>query len=496
MLLYLVLTPLVLYLAHTTYQFIKFFSFPHHLSSYPHVSTWNYIKCWIRSDPYETMWRTYLQPHFNAQKHIALLSAFGWTLQMATRSAAKYISVHHQQFNRITFHTLGLSDGLAAHFFGTSIALSDGESWYRQRKLLNDAFHGLRPMRAVETAGTHLVRELQSQLGKPILVIEQVRKTLFRSLLMAVFGLPELMENGQDEQFCTMMTTILEATTHPFYMVFGFLDRPWFPPRRPVFQMIEDYDGLVRAAVLKKRQQLVESGKDLDKKNLDFTSLMLLANEDPENEHMRLTDLELVTNCKGLFITGTDTTTTALSATLFLLAKHPEVQEKARQEVVQVMGRTGQAPTEQQQKELVYVNAILREAQRMYPASAQTIERYAVEDVTFPDGTFLPKGGNVAINIWALCYDPQVWSEPDTFRPERHLGDNREGREPYDFFGFGAGKRICPGMNFATLEMRVILSMLLQTYSWRLAPGCTQFTTKNPFYMLCPVGLELVFEAM
>jgi cytochrome P450 len=335
-----------------------------------------------------------------------------------------------------------------------------------------------------------MLKALVGPLGQPVNVVPILRRATFRTLLTTLFDLPELLEQDADVRLCAMFTQVLEASAAPFYLVFGFLDREWFPYRKRHFELARQVNAMLTHAIQSKYEALLANPHT---EQADVLTLMLQANQDPDNP--TLTDDELLSNCKTLLLAGHETTTTSMCAIMHLLAAHPDIQDKVREEVRSVVGNVLTVPSLQQQKQLVYLNAVVREAQRMYPPAAQTIARRATQDITFPDSTAIPADASVAVNIWAMCYDPSIWPDPHTFLPERHLGDDRQGKTPSEFMVFSAGKRICPGMNLATLEQRIFLALLTQSYSWTFTdPPPQTFSIKYPFYLLIPDDLHLIFN--
>ncbi|KAG2228009.1 hypothetical protein INT45_012033 [Circinella minor] len=185
------------------------------------------------------------------------------------------------------------------------------------------------------------------------------------------------------------------------------------------------------------------------------------------------TKLELRHNMALLFLAGHDTTSHSLAHCLYELAVNPDIQEKARQESINVLGSelVDVFPTLQDSKNFPYLDMIIKEVLRMHAPFNEVSVRVSHEDVEL-GGIVIPKNTIVNIDIEALHYNPDTWKNPEQFDPERFA----EGGEHYSHEGvtwvpFSGGSRQCIGINFSMMEQRIALSMLLRKYTWKLPEG-------------------------
>nr|XP_020671366.1 cytochrome P450 3A1-like [Pogona vitticeps] len=116
--------------------------------------------------------------------------------------------------------------------------------------------------------------------------------------------------------------------------------------------------------------------------------------------------------------------------------------------------------------QLEYLDMVMSESQRLYPLGGR-IERVSKKDVEI-NGVTIPKDMVVMISPYVLHRDPDVWPEPEEFRPERFSKENKDKIDPYTFLPFGAGPRNCIGMRFAQVTMKVAITVLLQRFSFRV----------------------------
>eukprot|EP00753_Platysulcus_tardus_P021160 PLAT8647.2.p1 GENE.PLAT8647.2~~PLAT8647.2.p1 ORF type:complete len:418 (-),score=184.46 PLAT8647.2:104-1357(-) len=171
----------------------------------------------------------------------------------------------------------------------------------------------------------------------------------------------------------------------------------------------------------------------------------------------------------NLMIAGRDTTAIAMSWCCYRLASHPEVQEKAREEVLALLGKDGDATYEDTQRNMPYLRACLLEALRLNPP-VPIDSKDAAEDDVLPDGTKVPAGSRVAYMIYCMNRNEDIWgADAEQFKPERWL--DRELPPAHVWPVFNAGPRVCLGQNMAYLEALVTLCKLLQTYRMQLEPG-------------------------
>jgi len=181
----------------------------------------------------------------------------------------------------------------------------------------------------------------------------------------------------------------------------------------------------------------------------------LLSARDPETGDA-LTEQEILDETKTLFAAGFETTATALTWTLYLLARHPEVARRWRRELDEVLG--GRLPEWQDLERLTYLHQILNESMRLYPP-VYTLGRECIEDDEL-DGYSIRSGTVLLLSVFGIHRDPKWWQDPEAFRPERFAGD----WPTQAYLPFASGKHMCIGNNFSLAEMAVTLSVIGQRY--------------------------------
>ncbi|KAF8557651.1 cytochrome P450 [Imleria badia] len=162
---------------------------------------------------------------------------------------------------------------------------------------------------------------------------------------------------------------------------------------------------------------------------------------------------------------GAASETTSASLDVFVLAMvlFPEVQMRAQKEIDAVVG-SNRFPEFSDRSSLPFVEAVLRETARWYPVAPLAIHATTTEDVY--EGSYIPKGATVFVNVWALAHDEETYPEPLKFNPERFIKEDGTPIEGDSSFGFGFGRRICPGRHLANASMWIAIVSMLATFDF------------------------------
>ncbi|KAH7567345.1 hypothetical protein JRO89_XS07G0055300 [Xanthoceras sorbifolium] len=202
-----------------------------------------------------------------------------------------------------------------------------------------------------------------------------------------------------------------------------------------------------------------------------------------------------------IIVGGTDTTSVNLSWALSLLLNNRHTLEKVQEELDNIVGKE-RLMTESDIEKLVYLQAVVKETMRLYPAGPLSGAREFGQDCTI-GGYHVPKGTRLVVNLWKLQTDPRVWSDPLEFKPERFLTTHKDvdvKGQHFELIPFGAGRRACPGIAFALQMTHLGLASLLQAYEVSTpsntavdmtgTPGLTN-TRANPLHVLLQPRLPL-----
>ncbi|KAI6694438.1 hypothetical protein NL676_022148 [Syzygium grande] len=167
----------------------------------------------------------------------------------------------------------------------------------------------------------------------------------------------------------------------------------------------------------------------------------------------------------NIIVAGSDTTSLNLTWVLSLLLNNKHALKRAQEEIDRKVGEDKWVQDSDIER-LPYLQAIVKETLRLYPPGPLSVPHEAIKDCTV-SGYLIPKGTRIFVNLWKLHRDPQVWSDPERFLPERfltnHSGVDALGQH-FEFIPFGSGRRSCPGAAFALRATHLTLARLLQGF--------------------------------
>lgn len=171
-----------------------------------------------------------------------------------------------------------------------------------------------------------------------------------------------------------------------------------------------------------------------------------------------------------MFVVGTDTTCTLLEWTMAELIRNPKVMCKLQNEVREI-GRGKSSISEDDLQKMQYLKAVIKETLRLNTPVPLLVRRESREDVKVM-GYDIAAGTQVLINAWAIGRDPSLWDKPQEFRPERFVNSPIDFRGlHFEFIPFGAGRRGCPGIQFALVVNELALANLVHKFDFALPGG-------------------------
>lgn len=338
--------------------------------------------------------------------------------------------------------------GMLARYFGEALFVLDGDEHRRQRRLMQPAFH---PSRFDGYAATmrQICAERVQQWGAMgrVNLFDETRRLTLEVAARILLGI----EVGtRYEEYKRLFLDLLAPTMS----VLGQMPFPLFSPHARALKARARAWPLLKQVVQEKRRH---PGTD---------ALSALATARDEDGTM-LTEDQVIAQGLGLLFAGHETTSGMVGFALHLLAQHPDALARVRAEL---RSAVGQAPvTTAHLPNLPYLFLVLKETERLYPATPLGI-RGVVEPFAF-GGYHVPAGYLAAYSAHASHRIPAVFAQPKQFDPERFAPPREEHkRTPYALVGFGAGPRVCVGINFAQVEAAVLLVTILQQWDLEIAP--------------------------
>ncbi|HEY9653253.1 MAG TPA: cytochrome P450 [Coleofasciculaceae cyanobacterium] len=334
---------------------------------------------------------------------------------------------------------------------GESLFVQDGEEHRRNRRLMMPAFHGQALASYVTTMESTTQRYLQTwEQKREFRWFEEFKQLTFEIASQLLVGTNPGSEAARLSQLFTRLTNGL------------FAINPLPLPITKYGQALAARDQLLKyiSEVVRQRQQHPTN---------DALSLLVQARDEEGNG---LSIKELTAQAMLLLFAGHETTTSMLTWLCLELGRHPEVLQQAREEQWSLLGEDRQVPPEQfyeQLGKMSYLDQILMEVERCHPAVGGGF-RGVVKSFEF-NGFHVPSGWMVNYSIPGTHQIASVYPEPKRFDPDRFSPERQEHKQkPFSLIGFGGGSRICLGIAFAKLEMKIVASMLLRSYKWEILP--------------------------
>lgn len=361
---------------------------------------------------------------------------------------------------------------------GEGLFTSNGELWQRQRKLMASLFHP----RSLDGYAPDMIACAERTVdrwrdGQELTLLAETTR-----LTMSVAGktLFDADTFTEADEIGHALTVALDWTGwmmgRPFAIAHVVIKRrleavatgapAWLRPRLeatlprlngPLVLVGARGRELARAiALLDQRvQTMIETRRAEPKGRTDLLARLL---EVRDEDGGRMSDRQVRDEVLTLFVAGHETTSTGLAWAIYLAARHPDVYAKLEREV----DALGGPPRLEDLPQLGYCLRVFREALRLHPP-VYLFGRDSVGDVSIA-GYRLPPQTNVLVSPWALHRRAALWPDPERFDPDRFLPEREASRHRYAYLPFGAGPRICIGMQFAYMEAQLALAVMLRRY--------------------------------
>ena len=353
----------------------------------------------------------------------------------------------------------------ARALLGNGLPLNEGESWLRQRRLMQPAFHRRRLARF---AGT-MVGEAEETLaawegsasdGRAVDVGREMTLLTQRIIVKTMFG-SSVGERGERiaRAFDAGMRGIELRSQLPLW-----ISRLPLPVNRRFERALATLDEEVHRIIGERQRERTEGGEGRD----DLLGMLLEARDEETGEgmdHQQVRD-----EVMNIYLAGHETTAVLLTWLWYLLSKNPESARKVSEEALDVA--EDHPPGLEDLPKLVYTRMVIDETLRLYP-SAWVLARKAVEDDEI-GGYPIPARTGLFVCPYVTHRRPDLWENPEGFDPERFRpgrDGGAEGRSRFAYYPFGGGPRQCIGQNFALMEATLIVALIARRYRLDLLAG-------------------------
>nr|UXF47978.1 cytochrome P450 CYP71-5 [Euphorbia poissonii] len=318
-----------------------------------------------------------------------------------------------------------------------------------------------------EEEGSKLIHAIASCSGKPFNFSRKIFSSAYGMVGRAAFG----EKCKEQEEFIPLAEEIARALGEfnlaDLFPSFKFLRR--FSGISTIERLHKATDRIIEN-IINDRRAAKKSLKAEEKgEENNLLDVLLRLQEDGDLE-IPLTDNKIKAVISDVFIAGSETSSTAIEWAMSELLRNPRVMHKAQEEVRRVYGKKGKVD-ESELHQLDYLKLVIKETLRLYPPAPLLLPRQSRESCKI-NGYDIPINSHVIINAWAIGRHPNHWKEAEKFHPERFTDSSVDFKgNSFEFIPFGAGRRMCPGIAFATANIELSLAQFLYHFDWQLPNG-------------------------
>ncbi|HED8671839.1 TPA: cytochrome P450 [Campylobacter jejuni] len=348
---------------------------------------------------------------------------------------------------------------LLSPLLGESIFTTNGEVWKKQRELLRPSFEMTR-INKVFNLMSEAVADMMDRFSKypnhAVIEVDEAMTFITADVIFRTIMSSKLDEE-KGKKILNAFVTFQEQSVHtamrrmfcfPKWLSYVLGDRKRAKAGDVIRQVLSD--------IIKPRYDMADNAEFED----ILGSLLLVVDADTNK---RFSFEEILDQVAMLFLAGHETTASSLTWTLYLLSLYPKEQEKAYEEITQVL--QGGAIEISHPRQFKYLTNIFKESLRLYPPVG-FFAREAKKDTQVRD-KLIKKGSGVVIAPWLIHRHEEFWTNPHGFNPSRFEGEYKKDA----YLPFGVGERICIGQGFAMQEAILILANILKTYKLELEEG-------------------------
>ena len=375
---------------------------------------------------------------------------------------------HVLQRNQHNYQGFSHSHATLQPLLGDGLLTSEGETWLRHRRLAQQAFHRdqLEKLSRIMVitvknflnqwnipAHSQVTLDIGSEMG--LLTLAVVSESLFGKKM----GEQAMRVR---EEWPLVMDHLVGRMVNPFRL----------PDRLPTRSNLQ-YQKSLRL-LNETIYSLISNHRAVPQKDSNLLGMLIAAHD--RQLDIQLDDQELRDEVMTIFLAGHETCANALTWTLYLLALHPDVQEHLAEEVSAVLH--GQEPDYADLERLPYTAMVFNEALRLYPPAWIMARDVIGNDVI--EGWTIPAGSLVFLSPYVAQRLSEFWDDPLRFDPLRFSPELSSARPRFAYFPFGGGQRQCLGKNFALIEARLALPLMIQRYRFSLQKPGKHKTSKLP----------------
>jgi len=365
---------------------------------------------------------------------------------------------HVLQKNHKNYYKSKLQTKSLAKYSGYGLLTTDGDYWLKQRRLIQPGFHK-KKLKSLVASMDQVIKDHVENIKKDIqtgnteieLTKDMVNLTL-KIVSTSLFGSAITEEDLSiiGDAVITVQIAVIKDVRQPFFKWWRALNGE----EKTYDKAIESSKTLLNKLIDDRRKSTEEFDDLLD----------MLLNSKYEDTGESMTNKQILAEILIIFAAGHETTANALTWSLYLLDKHPELKERLLREIDSI--DIPENPGFEHIAQLTYTRQVISEAMRLYPPAWIT-DRVALEDDEV-NGVKIEKGELVGIYIYGVHHSKALWENPEKFDPDRFSAENKKNIATYAYFPFGGGPRLCIGQQFAWTEMILAMYHLLKSFDFEV----------------------------
>jgi cytochrome P450 len=361
---------------------------------------------------------------------------------------------------------------------GDSILTSEGDSWLRQRRIVQPAFHHRRIagfVSIIVRATQRLLDRWDSLPNRFVDVAAEMVDLSNQIIGEIVFG----------EDYIASSAPLKPALDHAIELG----DRIAAANTQGLLSLLSGLGVLPGGQSQAIRREIAQIQAEIHRviarrraspQGDDVLAMLLEAGDDQAQSYLNTQQVR--DEALTIYLAGHRTTGVALSWAWHLLAQHRAVEACLHAELEQALGNT--QPDITTLARLPYTRMVLDESLRLYPPIWMTLRTAVADDVV--GGWRIPAGAGVIVSPYVTQHHPAFWQAPEIFDPQRFAAERTQSYTPYSYFPFGGGSRQCIGMSLALTEAQLVLALIAQRYRLAEMPG--QVVSMEPTLVLRPQG--------
>ncbi|CAL5009395.1 unnamed protein product [Urochloa decumbens] len=361
-----------------------------------------------------------------------------------------------------------------------------GEHWRQARKLVTAHLFTVKKVHAYRHARKQEVSLVMTKIREAaatstVVDISEMMNAFANDMVSRAVSGKFFREEGRSKLFRELVDTntlvlggfSLEEYFPGLANSLGFLNR-WFPRNRQARHTHKRWDHLLETIIRdhETRNASMHPARNDDQAaaESDFTDVLLSVQQDYgiTRDHIKAILVDM-------FGAGTDTSSLVLGFAMAELIRNPQHMTKLQGEVRRHTPEGQEMVDEENLASMAYLKAVVKETLRLHQPAPLLLPHLSMADCVV-EGYSIPSGTRVIINSWAISRDPESWEKPEEFMPERFMDGGSaaaidfKGKD-FEFLPFGAGRRICPGLNFGLATVEIMLANLVYCFDWQLPNG-------------------------